>query len=160
MHIDFKSIILVIIQLICIALILLTGNLVPRSFPLQIIFVLALSLGIWALWIINFKNFRLTPNFPKDSRLVAKGPYKIIRHPMYSCLLLTTLMIVIDDFSITRISIWLILLIDLYLKLIYEEKLIIDRTTDYLIYKRDTRKRLIPFIHWIKIKCYKITYSS
>jgi len=147
MHIDFKSIILVIIQLICIALILLTGNLVPRSFPLQIIFVLALSLGIWALWIINFKNFRLTPNFPKDSRLVAKGPYKIIRHPMYSCLLLTTLMIVIDDFSITRISIWLILLIDLYLKLIYEEKLIIDRTTDYLIYKRDTRKRLIPFIH-------------
>ncbi len=147
MHIDFKSIILVIIQLICIVLILLTGSLVPRSFLLQIIFVLAISLGVWALWIINFKNFRLTPNFPKDTRLVAKGPYKIIRHPMYSCLLLTTLMIVIDDFSITRISIWLILLIDLYIKLIYEEKLIIDRTTDYLIYKRGTRKRLIPFIH-------------
>jgi len=147
MHIDFKSIILVIIQLICIVLILLTGNLVPRSFPLQIIFVLALSLGIWALWIINFKNFRLTPNFPKDTRLVAKGPYKLIRHPMYSCLLLTTLMIVLDDLSIIRIAIWIILFIDLYIKLVYEEKLIIDRNTDYLIYKRGTRKRLIPFIH-------------
>lgn len=146
MHIDFKSIILVIIQLICIALILLTGRLVPRSFPLQIVFVLALSLGIWALWIINFKNFRLTPNFPKDTRLVAKGPYKIIRHPMYSCLLLTTLMIVLDDLSIIRIAIWIILFIDLYIKLVYEEKLIIDRNTDYLIYKRGT-KRLIPFIH-------------
>ena len=146
MHIDFKSIILVIIQLICIALILLTGRLVPRSFPLQIIFVLALSLGIWALWIINFKNFRLTPNFPKDTRLVAKGPYKIIRHPMYSCLLLTTLMIVLDDLSIIRIAIWIILFIDLYIKLVYEEKLIIDRNSDYLIYKRGT-KRLIPFIH-------------
>jgi len=146
MHIDFKSIILVIIQLICIVLILLTGNLVPRSFPLQIIFVLALSLGIWALWIINFKNFRLTPNFPKDTRLVAKGPYKLIRHPMYSCLLLTTLMIVLDDLSIIRIAIWIILFIDLYIKLVYEEKLIIDRNTDYLIYKRGT-KRLIPFIH-------------
>ena len=146
MHIDFKSIILVIIQLICIALILLTGNLVPRSFPLQIVFVIALSLGIWALWIINFKNFRLTPNFPKDSRLVAKGPYKIIRHPMYSCLLLTTSMIVLDDLSIIRIAIWIILFIDLYIKLVYEEKLIIDRNTDYLIYKRGT-KRLIPFIH-------------
>ncbi len=146
MHIDFKSIILVIIQLICIALILLTGRLVPRSFPLQIVFVLALSLGVWALWIINFKNFRLTPNFPKDSRLVAKGPYKIIRHPMYSCLLLTTLMIVLDDLSIIRIAIWIILFIDLYIKLVYEEKLIIDRNSDYLIYKRGT-KRLIPFIH-------------
>ena len=146
MHIDFKSIILVIIQLICIALILLTGSLVPRSFPLQIIFVIALSLGIWALWIINFKNFRLTPNFPKDTRLVAKGPYKIIRHPMYSCLLLTTLTIVLDDLSIIRIAIWIILFIDLYIKLVCEEKLIIDRNTDYLIYKRGT-KRLIPFIH-------------
>ena len=146
MHIDFNSIILVIIQLIFIALILLTGRLVPRSFPLQIIFVLALSLGIWALWIINFKNFRLTPNFPKDTRLVAKGPYKIIRHPMYSCLLLTTLMIVLDDLSIIRIAIWIILFIDLYIKLVYEEKLIIDRNSDYLIYKRGT-KRLIPFIH-------------
>ena len=146
MHIDFKSIILVIIQLICIALILLTGRLVPRSFPLQIVFVLALSLGVWALWIINFKNFRLTPNFPKDTRLVAKGPYKLIRHPMYSCLLLTTLMIVLDDLSIIRIAIWIILFIDLYIKLVYEEKLIIDRNSDYLIYKRGT-KRLIPFIH-------------
>lgn len=146
MHIDFKSIILVIIQLICIVLILLTGSLVPRSFPLQIVFVLALSLGIWALWTINFKNFRLTPNFPKDTRLVAKGPYKLIRHPMYSCLLLTTLTIVLDDLSIIRIAIWIILFIDLYIKLVYEEKLIIDRNTDYLIYKRGT-KRLIPFIH-------------
>ena len=146
MHIDFKSVILVIIQLICIVLILLTGSLVPRSFPLQVVFVLALSLGIWALWTINFKNFRLTPNFPKDTRLVAKGPYKLIRHPMYSCLLLATLMIVLDDLSIIRIAIWIILFIDLYIKLVYEEKLIIDRNTDYLIYKRDT-KRLIPFIH-------------
>ena len=146
MHIDFKSIILVIIQLICIVLILLTGSLVLRSFPLQIVFVLALSLGVWALWIINFKNFRLTPNFPKDTRLVAKGPYKLIRHPMYSCLLLTTLTIVLDDLSIIRIAIWIILFIDLYIKLVYEEKLIIDRNTDYLIYKRGT-KRLIPFIH-------------
>jgi len=146
MHIDFKSIILVIIQLICTVLILLTGSLVPRSFPLQIVFVLALSLGVWALWTINFKNFRLTPNFPKDTRLVAKGPYKLIRHPMYSCLLLATLMIVLDDLSVMRIAIWIILFIDLYIKLVYEEKLIIDRNTDYLIYKRGT-KRLIPFIH-------------
>ncbi len=146
MHIDFKSISLVIFQIICVALILLTGNLVPRSFPLQVVFVLAISLGVWALWTINFKNFRLTPNFPKNSRLVAKGPYKLIRHPMYSCLLLATLMIVLDDLSILRIAIWIILFIDLYIKLVYEEKLIIDRNTDYLIYKRGT-KRLIPFIH-------------
>ena len=146
MHIDFKSISLVIFQIICFALILLTGNLVPRSFPLQVVFVLAISLGVWALWTINFKNFRLTPNFPKNSRLVAKGPYKLIRHPMYSCLLLATLMIVLDDLSILRIAIWIILFIDLYIKLVYEEKLIIDRNTDYLIYKRGT-KRLIPFIH-------------
>ncbi|HSG32072.1 MAG TPA: isoprenylcysteine carboxylmethyltransferase family protein [Thermodesulfobacteriota bacterium] len=146
MNIDFKSIVLVAIQLVCIVFILATGRLIPHSLPLQIVYVLAIALGLWALWTINFKNFRLTPNFPKDARIVAKGPYKLVRHPMYSCLLLVTLMLVIDDFSIIRFAVWLILLADLYVKLVYEEKLIIYRNSDYQIYKRGT-KRLIPFIH-------------
>ncbi|NIP38641.1 MAG: hypothetical protein GWO07_07730 [Candidatus Dadabacteria bacterium] len=146
MRIDFKSIILVLIQFACIVFILLTGNIVPRSFVFLVVYVLAISLGLWAVWTINYKNFRLTPNFPKDARILAKGPYKIIRHPMYSCVLLITLMLVIDDFSFIRIAVWLILFINMYIKLIYEENLITDRNSDYLIYKRGT-KRLIPFIH-------------
>ena len=146
MNIDFKSIVLVTVQLTCIVYILFTGSIVPRIFPLIVVFVIAVSLGLWALWTINFKNFRLTPNFPKDARIIAQGPYKVIRHPMYACLLLATLTLIIDDFSIIRLSVWLALLIDLYLKIVYEEKLIAGRNTDYLIYKRAT-KRLIPFIH-------------
>ncbi len=146
MNIDFKSIILVLIQLACIIFILLTGNIFPRSFTFLVVFVIAVAFGTWALWTVNIKNFRITPGLPKNIRIVAKGPYRIVRHPMYTSVLLATLMIVIDDFSPIRACVWIVLLIDLYLKLMYEEKLIINRNTDYLIYKKSTR-RLIPFIH-------------
>lgn len=144
--IKIKSYLLVLIQFVCIAYILATGSVLPHSLIFVVLFVLALALGLWALWIINFRHFRLTPDFPKDARIVAKGPYKLIRHPMYLCVLILTLMLVLDDFSYQRMGVWILLFADLYIKLLYEEKLIAHRNSDYLIYKRSTN-RLIPYIH-------------
>lgn len=146
MTFDYKSILLTAVEYLCILMIFITGDLLPLSFIAIVILVLALFLGFWSLWTIFIKKFRITTKISSDSRIVAKGPYKLIRHPLYSSLLLILLIIVLNHFSIIRLILWLILLTVMFAKLMYEERLIIKRNTDYLIYKRGT-KRLLPFIY-------------
>ncbi|MBU1920357.1 isoprenylcysteine carboxylmethyltransferase family protein, partial [bacterium] len=104
--------------------------------------------GLLALWAfsINKPHSRLIfPEPPPDSRLLTTGPYKFIRHPMYSALLLATLVWTINDFSWLRFIVWLILLANACFKLTFEEKLLTARFPDYSEYITKT-KRLIPFV--------------
>ena len=146
MTFDYTSILLTAVEYLCILMIFITGDLLPLSFIAIVILVLAIFLGLWSLWTIFIKKFRITNKISSDSRIVAKGPYKFIRHPLYSSLLLILLTIVLNHFSFIRLILWLILLTVMFAKLMYEERSIIKRNTDYLIYKRGT-KRLLPFIY-------------
>jgi len=146
MTFDYKSILLTAVEYLCILMIFITGDLLPLSFIAIVILVLAIFLGLWSLWTMFIKKFRITNKISSDSRIVAKGPYKFIRHPLYSSLLLILLTIVLNHFTFIRLILWLILLTVVFAKLMYEERSIIKRNTDYLIYKRGT-KRLLPFIY-------------
>ena len=74
------------------------------------------------------------------------GPYRLIRHPMYLALLVTTLPLVLEDFTLIRFGVWMILLIDLVLKLNYEEKLLVAQLVGYDRYTRNSY-RLIPLLY-------------
>lgn len=100
---------------------------------------------MWAVWTMKIGNFKITPDIPRNSRLVTSGPYKYIRHPMYTSLLLITLVLILDHFSPLRLFLWLVLLVDLLMKLNYEEELLSEYFKDYSLYKKRT-KRLVPFI--------------
>ncbi len=136
---------LVFIQFLCIVLILVTGPLFAYGNLYLLMEIMGLFLGAWAIWTMRFSNFYITPDVPKNSSLVITGPYKHIRHPMYSSILVVTLMLLLDLFSIYRLFIWLALLIDLILKLEYEEELLTERFSGYFSYKLRT-KRLVPFV--------------
>ncbi len=77
---------------------------------------------------------------------MTSGPYSLIRHPMYLALLLTSLPLVINKFDLILLIIWLILLIDLLLKLNYEENLLIVKLAGYDQYTKQSF-RLIPFLY-------------
>lgn len=51
----------------------------------------ALGLGLWALSANRPGNFNIHPTPREDGTLVQHGPYRWIRHPMYSTLLLAGL---------------------------------------------------------------------
>lgn len=141
-----KSFTFVIIQFACLGLIAITGPIFPGNKLLLAVELLGLALGIWAVFVMGIGNFNVTPDPLKSSRLVTRGPYRFIRHPMYLALLLVTLPLVATEFSVLRLAIWLVLFIDLVVKLNYEESILMTRLEGYRDYKQRSY-RLIPFIY-------------
>jgi protein-S-isoprenylcysteine O-methyltransferase Ste14 len=148
MHISnpVKSSLYVAIQFLCLGLIAITGPLFPSDGALLVIELSGIGLGIWAILSMRIGNFNIAPDPLKKSQLVTTGPYRLIRHPMYLALLLTTLPLVINDFDLFRTVAWLILLFDLLLKLNYEEKLLATKLVGYDQYMGKSA-RLIPFLY-------------
>jgi len=141
-----KSFTFVIIQFSCLGLIAITGPLFPGNICLLGVELLGFALGILAVVSMGIGKFNVTPDPLKSSRLVTRGPYRFIRHPMYLALLLVTLPLVITKLSVLRLAIWLVLLIDLVVKLNYEESMLTARLEGYRDYKQQSY-RLIPFIY-------------
>jgi protein-S-isoprenylcysteine O-methyltransferase Ste14 len=112
------------------------------------IIIVALSgcLAIWSILTMQLNNLRITPTPGENARLVTSGPYRLIRHPMYSSLILLALPLVLAEFNTIKLAMGLILVFDLLIKLNYEEKLLKLKFPQYMHY-RQTTYRLIPFIY-------------
>jgi len=142
---SFQSYLFVIIQLLCLGGIVITGPVfASRAFYLGLE-LLGVALGLWALVTMTIRNLTILPDIRAGSRLVTHGPYRYLRHPMYSALVLVTLALLLDAFSMERLIIWVILVCDLWVKLNYEEQLLLRHFGEYKDYQKHT-KRLIPFI--------------
>jgi protein-S-isoprenylcysteine O-methyltransferase Ste14 len=141
-----KSLLFVVLQFACLGLIVVTGPLIPSNAVLLAVELLGIGLGIWAILVMRIGNFNITPDPLDHSQLVTSGPYRLIRHPMYLAILLTTLPLIIYSFSAFRLTIWLILFLDLMLKLNFEESLIAAKLVSYDKYTERSH-RLIPYIY-------------
>jgi protein-S-isoprenylcysteine O-methyltransferase Ste14 len=102
-------------------------------------------LGMWAVLKMSKSRFNITPVPLEDSHFVIGGPYRFIRHPMYLALLLflTPLIFIFPD--TTGTIIFIVFLVNLIMKLSYEEKLLLEKFERYRDYRRHTW-RLIPYI--------------
>lgn len=142
---SFRSTVFVVIQFACLIVIFFNVNLIPVNFVIGFGIVFFLILGIWAVTLMKF-SFNIAPDIPTGKELILKGPYKFIRHPMYTSVLGITIFLILNDFNYIRIIFFLILLINLLFKLNYEEKLLTSKFSEYTSYKKST-KRLIPYIY-------------
>jgi protein-S-isoprenylcysteine O-methyltransferase Ste14 len=140
-----RSFFFVFVQFLSLSLIMLTGPIIPVNGLLLLVEVLGIGLGVWAVLAMGFGNFNITPDPVREGQLIMRGPYSLIRHPMYLALLLFTSPLVMAEFSIFRALIWIVLLFDLMLKLNYEEGLLVVKLEGYRQYMNKTY-RLIPFI--------------
>ena len=142
----WKSILFVVIQFTTLGAIGLTGPVFADNELLLIIELIGLGLGVWAVLVMRPGQFNIIPDPLTTSKLVRRGPYRLIRHPMYLSLLLTTLPLLLDQFTIILLLLWILLLITLTLKISYEEKLLTLDLKDYDDYVR-TSHRLIPYLY-------------
>ncbi len=138
--------VLVFFQFAGLLVIILTGTFFARNTLLLIIEILGIILAVWALVSMKFSNLNIYPDIKKNSKLVKAGPYKLIRHPMYTSIIVAVLPLIIDQFSILRLIAYLVICIDLIIKLNYEETMLKLHFKDYNTYCKNTY-RIIPYVY-------------
>lgn len=110
---------------------------------LQNLGLLILTLGLILILVALFQlNTKLSP-FPTpvtNSKLITTGAYKIARHPIYTAIMFIGFGYALYQASWFKILITLVLLILFYFKSQYEEKLLIDKFSEYSSYKKKTRR--------------------
>lgn len=141
-----KSYLLVTLQFIGIGLIGFYENGIPTSAIFSIVEFAGLFLAIWAFAIMKYENFRFTSEPKSHAQLITKGPYFIIRHPMYSSILIVAVPMLVDYYSISRLFMLLALCVILILKVEHEEKILENHFKEYSDYQKKTYK-ILPFVY-------------
>ena len=140
-----KSKILVIIQFASFLFFALAGSLFGSGLLLGLQFA-GLLLGLWGVIAMKMGNFNIQPEVKSIAKMVESGPYKIIRNPMYSGLILFFGVSILANYSFLRFSVFIALTIVLVMKIYMEESFLEKRFgKTYTNYKKNTF-RLIPFV--------------
>lgn len=134
------------IQLSSLVYLLISAPAIARDYGGILIESAGIFLGLLAIFQMGIGNFNIIPQIKKDGILVTTGIYSVIRHPMYLAQLVAVLPLIIDYFSYFRLAVWFILLVDLLIKIQYEEKRLLAHFEGYAKYKMNSKK-LIPFIY-------------
>ncbi len=140
-----SSKILVVVQFITGAYIVLSGQILITSPYLLMAAVFSLGIAVWSIKVIQLKHLKISPEINPVNVLVTHGPFKYIRHPMYTSLLLVTFCLILNDFSWMRSTAWVVLCVNLLIKISVEEKLLENHYSDYTEYQSKTKK-ILPFV--------------
>jgi protein-S-isoprenylcysteine O-methyltransferase Ste14 len=141
---------LVALQLSC--MLLLTVLAVPSALagalptPSLLLAATAVALFLWILMHNRLGNFNIQPMPKAQGVLVTSGPYRWIRHPMYSAVLLGGAALApMADVAAIGWGIWFCLALVLWAKSVFEEQWMQERHPGYRAYMQ-VSKRFIPLL--------------
>lgn len=111
-----------------------------------ILVLLGITLRIWSFSILG-RNFSLTVTVDTNQTLVQSGPYKLIRHPTYTGLLIAmTFLGLVFHSWIAAIMLFVLFFLVLAYRIHVEEKALISHFQNYYVQYREHTWRLIPYI--------------
>lgn len=120
--------------------------------PFTLIFMTGASVLVtWVLFYNRIGNWSVLPQPKKNSQLIEKGPYRWMRHPMYSALLLGALGFVFHNQTMQSVISFILLVVILLIKARYEERLLIRQFPQYQQYKVRVTNRFVPRLPWRKL---------
>lgn len=116
------------------------------TLPCWGLFALSVGLAGWTLWHNRLGNFNVHPEPKTNGQLVTTGPYRLIRHPMYTAvLLLAAGLVCVAD----QLLAWLAcaaLFAVLWVKAMLEERWLRECHPRYANYCQRS-KRFIPWLY-------------
>ncbi len=136
---------LVFLQFGLIGLMIFFSHGVLSSVPAIVIFLMGVSIGLWAINHNQRGNFNIQPKLKEGCQLVTTGAYNYIRHPMYTSVLLMMLGVLVSTPTLLEFLFFTALIAVLVLKAKREELLWCGHDEAYLEYKKHT-KLFIPYI--------------
>ena len=113
------------------------------SLPARALLACAVALGVWTLAYNRPGNFNIRPEPKASGRLVTGGPYRYLRNPMYSAVLLFAAAEVVAYRDMWKIACWLLLALVLLAKAMLEERGLRALFPGYAAYAKRVR-RFIP----------------
>jgi protein-S-isoprenylcysteine O-methyltransferase Ste14 len=142
---SIASKLLVFLQVSCLAYLLFFTKFMSQGL-LLIIQISGILLSLWAVITMKLGNFNIQPELKQNAHFVNSGPYRLIRNPMYTGLIVFFGAGILHSIELTQSIAFLILTLVLILKIHFEEKFLEERFgSTYLLYKRKTY-RLFPFV--------------
>lgn len=120
----------------------LQGQLTPISW---VLLALSAALGAWTLLHNRLGNFNIHPEPKTQGVLVTSGPYRLMRHPMYSTVLLGAAALAAVPNLWPGWLLWLALLSTLLAKAMLEEHWLREHHPQYAGYCGQC-KRFVPWL--------------
>ena len=121
-----------------------TGNLFSPSPFVIAAQVGAIVMNLWGRLLFQKGTFRVSAG-PSANVLIRRGPYRIVRHPMYFAALVFIWAGVASHVSAFTLSIGAVATGACIARALVEEQMLREKYPDYVDYARST-KMLIPFI--------------
>src|SRR3984893_13776377 len=107
--------------------------------------ICGVGLSIWARLILG-ENWSSSPSIKQNHRLIVTGPYRLVRHPIYSGLLIALLGSALQHGLVRSFLAVLTCAVGFYLKVSVEEQFMVQRFGEaYLRYRRNVNA-LFPYI--------------
>jgi protein-S-isoprenylcysteine O-methyltransferase Ste14 len=122
----------------------ITGNLFAASPYVIMAQAIAVALSVWARRSFPKGAFRVVAA-PGASSIISLGPYRFVRHPMYSAALLFIWAAVVSHQSPWTLALGGLVTSMVVYRVIAEERLLRTRYPEYAEYARSTNA-LIPFV--------------
>lgn len=140
-----KGNILVTIQFTCLALLFIATNWLALPWWSFLGVGISGFLAFWAMAVMKLGNFNVVPYPVINGNLVTAGPYRVIRHPMYTSIFIFALALLAGQFDYYKLIISIVMVSDLVVKMLFEEGLLCEHYPEYKSYMQKT-KRVIPFV--------------
>jgi protein-S-isoprenylcysteine O-methyltransferase Ste14 len=120
------------------------GSLFSRSPIVIVLQLLALALNVSARRAFAANQFRVMAE-PGPGAVLRRGPYRLIRHPMYAGALLFLWTGIVAHWSLVPVVVGLVATLLGAIRVVDEERRLAARFPDYAAYAERT-KRIIPFV--------------